>query len=163
MKKFVTILCLFSIITVEGQIHLGIADEYEIQEKYWYYRWRLRNDFLYMGSEPGESLPIPVRNVFGEGNFRTGDVTQLLGYYISTLATEHKLLAQTNRTIDMTMTRTEMYYTYKAFERLDYNAEPFFPHVNDDPTTVSPHDNAPVQLKIIQQNYYAPALDGFFY
>jgi hypothetical protein len=144
-----------------AQVNTGNASDHEVLQKYWYYRWRLRNDFLYIGDQPGESIPISDRMTYGNPGVSFGDATQLLGYYISTLATEHTLLTETNRFQDLPMTRTELYYAFKAFERLDYYAEPKFPFVYDTVPTPSPQNGA-VQVKKIQQNVYEPVLDGFF-
>lgn len=151
---------LFSISSPEifSQVNTGNSTDHEILQKYWYYRWRLRNDFLYMGDQPGESLPISDRYNYSEedSKFGVGDVTQLLGYYISTLATEHKLLSETNRWQDLPMTRTELYYAYMAFERLDFNAESYYPRKNG--TQIVDGSTVPV----IEYNYYQKNKNGFF-
>lgn len=129
-------------------------DNYEIQQKYWYYRWRLRNDFLFIGTERGESLPMIERNISGGGNFGTGDITQMLAYYILTLSTEYKLLNDQGRWQDLEMTKTELYYAFLAFERLDENAERLYPHVYQVVSEDSPFDQTPVNVKKIEQNFY---------
>ncbi len=162
IKKVLLILLVNFQLGVFGQLTIGPTEDYEVLEKYWYYRWRLRNDFMYTGSQPGESLPFAIKNIYGEGNFGTGDVSQLLGYYISTLATEYKLLEETNRWMDYPMTFTELYYAFKAFERLDIGAEPFYPHVVLRNSEINPFNNQLAIKKEIIQNHYHPSLNGLF-
>lgn len=166
MKKTTTLLvlslaALFVTTELMAQVNTGTATDHEVLQKYWYYRWRLRNDFVYIGDQPGESIPFSDRMTYGNPGVSFGDATQLLGYYISTLATEHKLLTETNRWQDLPMTRTELYYAYKAFERLDYYAEPKFPWVYIEVAEPA-SDGVLVPVKKVQQNVYSPALDGFF-
>jgi hypothetical protein len=161
------LICLFIILSAfmnmgYGQVFVGDQDDHEVLQKYWYYRWRLKNDFLYMGDQPGESLPFSERNLYMEETIGTGDAAQLLGFYISTLVTEFKLLAETQRASDLPATVTELYYAYKAYERLDVAAEPYYPLVVSRNPTQSPNTNAPIIEKIIIQNHYSPSLNGFF-
>jgi len=164
MKKIITLLLLCSFFSVDAQIGVGDNTDHEILQKYWYYRWRLRNDFVYIGTEAGESLPISERNINEDifGSMGLGDVTQLLGYYINTLATEHKLLSDENRTEDLPMTRTELYYAYKAFERLDYAGEDLFPKITSRYTGTNPGFSGSVDVKEIERHKYTPELNGFF-
>jgi hypothetical protein len=94
--------------------------------KYWFYRWRLRNDFMVMGEEPGQSLIAEVRNKW-RGQFMVwGDATIMHGYYLTMLAIEHKILQDKGRWADLKNNERELYYAIKAFERLDRVAETFY-------------------------------------
>ncbi len=99
-------------------------------EKYWWYRYRLVNDFMKIGDQCGESIPATERwrQYADEPNspwdgLGWGDATQHLGNYINMLAGEHAMLRSngmpTNRT------NMELYYALNAFERLDKNAEEY--------------------------------------
>lgn len=149
-----------------SQVNVGDDTDHEILQKYWYYRWRLRNDFVFIGENQGESLPFSERNVGVETGPKVGmgDATQLLAIYISTLVTEDKLLSETNRYQDLPMTRTELYYAFLAFERLDFLAETEFPFVTDINEVPSPIDQTVVDIKEIERNspQYPASLNGFF-
>lgn len=94
--------------------------------KYWFYRWRLRNDFMVMGEGPGQSLVADTRNKW-RGQFMVwGDVTIMHGYYLTMLAIEHKILQDKGRWADLKNNERELYYAIKAFERLDRVAETFY-------------------------------------
>ena len=111
MKIIITIILILATLTDFSQVNVGDDTDHEILQKYWYYRWRLRNDFVFIGENQGESLPFSERNVGVETGPKVGmgDATQLLAIYISTLVTEDKLLSETNRYQDLPMTRTELY------------------------------------------------------
>ncbi len=114
--------------------------------KYWQYRERLINQpdknipgFVVVGEGQGMSIPMggrdPVANCQkdwwmkrdkcplpkGTGKLQWGDGTIHLGYYITVLATELKLLK--NASADYSKTAEELYYAIMAFERLDSEAE----------------------------------------
>jgi len=88
-------------------------------KKYWYYRYRLQNDFLRVGIGPGESIPAESRKLNGE--IKWEDSGMHLGWYIGVLATEYRLLDATGQSTSAT--ELELYYALKALERLDYTAE----------------------------------------
>lgn len=96
-------------------------------EKYWWFRYRLINDFLIVGPDCGMSIPAQRRETSsywsadGRNKLKWGDATLDLGNYISMLATEYKHLKNNN--LDCTQTLKELYYALNAFERLDRNAE----------------------------------------
>jgi hypothetical protein len=94
--------------------------------KYWFYRWRLRNDFMVMGSEQGQSLIIDSRNTEGFPIAKWSDGSILHGYYLSMLASEHAILQAMNRTEDLKNNERELYFAIKAYERLDFNSETFY-------------------------------------
>ncbi len=98
--------------------------------KYWFYRWRLRNDFMVMGEEPGQSLVAEVRNKYRAQYMIWGDVMIMHGYYITMLALEHRILQEKERWTDLKNNERELYYAIKAFERVDYNSETFYSAVS---------------------------------
>lgn len=125
MKKYIKVtLIIFIIFCVEANVYTQSR-----QEKYWFYRYRLRNYFVDIGEGIGKSVVIDTRNIWARMNLRedgttkitnsglinTGDEGIDLGYYLAILATEAYQLRNTKR--DMTL--TELYYAIKAFERLD--------------------------------------------
>ncbi|WP_162014327.1 T9SS type A sorting domain-containing protein [Kordia algicida OT-1] len=119
---------LFIIIVLLGLIPVDLEAQTHQQnhEKYWYYRWRLRNHFMKIGPNQGESL---IANERGLGNpnhtkMVFGDQTFNLGYFMAILAMEYKQLAENNQNTDQTI--KELYYTLYALNRLDMNAESVF-------------------------------------
>jgi hypothetical protein len=48
-------------------------------QKYWYYRWRLRNNFLVVGDGQGCSLPAQQRYYMNSPKLQWGDGTIQLG------------------------------------------------------------------------------------
>ncbi|RLD44033.1 MAG: hypothetical protein DRI86_08435, partial [Bacteroidetes bacterium] len=99
--------------------------EQQLVDKYWNYRENLTNDFMIgLGNHPGYSLPASERS--SNGNMKWADATIALGHYIGVLATEYHLLNQegknTNRTIE------ELYLALTSLNRLDNNAETFYPY-----------------------------------
>ena len=89
--------------------------------KYWNYRARLRNNFVAVGSEAGESLPFASRNKYGQTKLAQGEGPIMLGHYIGVLATEYKLLHLNKQDTEPTL--QELYYALHAFNRLDLVAE----------------------------------------
>jgi len=110
--------------------------------KYWQYRDRLVNNFMVVGEGQGKSLPAGGRNPTancqadwwmgeagcdkpkGMGKLQWGDGTIHLGYYITVLATELRLLLDAGQETERT--KEELYYAFRAFERLDKEAETRF-------------------------------------
>jgi|GEM_PF-3477042 len=118
----------------------SIDSWYSNLQRYWYYRYRLVNDFMKIGTNAGESLPASCRDRWDD-NKEWGDLygvygahipncqnmldwgtdaTNSLGHYLSTLAIEYRQLrdhglstAETLREIDSVM---------NAFQRLSDNS-----------------------------------------
>lgn len=103
------------------------------QQKYWKFRNSFRQDFIRIGLNDGESLPMGRRG-FGKcidntnpyvkqkyGQLYWGDGVIRHGHYIGFLATEYRLLK--NQGKDVTAVLNELYYALQAFNRLDENAE----------------------------------------
>lgn len=94
--------------------------------KYWFYRWRLRNDFMVMGEGDGQSLVAESRNLTRGAYMKWADATIMHGYYLTMLALEHKILQDKGRYADLINNERELYYAIKAFERLDRVSETFY-------------------------------------
>ncbi len=122
--------------------------------KYWYYRWRLRNDFMVMGEGPGKSLVMQERNIERRDVILFADATLMHGYYLSMLAIEHKILSDLGRYEDLKNNERELYYAMKAVERLDKFAETIY----SDATTGS--NDTSYRLTDIAQR---PCRNGFFF
>lgn len=92
-------------------------------KKYWFYHYRLLNDFMIKGDKSGETQIMSERAVNSPNSYtaKWGDQTICLSQYISVLATEYKLLKNSNQPTDTTL--QELYFSLRAFNRLDYTAE----------------------------------------
>jgi hypothetical protein len=122
--------------------------------KYWFYRWRLRNDFMVMGEGPGQSLVAESRNENRGQYIKWSDAMIMHGYYLTMLAVEHKILQTKGRYADLKNNERELYYAIKAFERVDYVSETFYSADGNknDTTTYRPGDNA-----------LPPDVNGYFF
>ena len=97
--------------------------------KYWWYKSRLNNDFVKVGTGDGESFPFNQRGATGDGftspdvrsNMFIGDGTSTLGLYIAQLATEYALLIKNSQNTETVI--NELYCALNAFDRVDYKAE----------------------------------------
>ncbi len=123
-----------------------IAQTHQLNhDKYWYYRYRLENNFMKQGKEQGASLIANERgitnpNVGASNNvfLKFGDQTITLGLYIASLALEYNLLAQNNQSTEETI--QDLYYAMWAFNRLDENEESLF-RTNSDMVIPSPQQS----------------------
>ncbi len=102
-------------------------------QKYWWYRYRLVNDFMKIGPDFGESIPIEQRGGVnpddGQKWLKSGDALQKLGNYLVLLATEYKMLTLCK--LSSGRTKEELYYALNALNRLDLNSEEYYRHWND--------------------------------
>ncbi|MFH1380032.1 MAG: 3-coathanger stack domain-containing protein, partial [bacterium] len=139
MKKIILIFILITPIVCSAQ-------SADLLKKYWYYRFRLKNDFLKVGPNPGESIPAETRHISGanNGKIRWGDATMHLGWYIGVLATEYRLLDDNNQ--NTLPTKEELYYALNAFERLDINAEPLYGGNQEAPNGFFIRDDVPADF-----------------
>ena len=111
---------------------------YQTTQKYWWYRYRLVNDFMKVGDNCGESIPASARHLrhtyywnaypwfvdpYKNGALEWGDATQYLGNYIMALATEYKMLSSSGLSTNRTL--MELSKALNAFDRLDKNAEDY--------------------------------------
>lgn len=92
-------------------------------EKYWWYRYRLVNDFMLIGEDCGESIPVSRRQLGTYGKLKWADATNDLGHYLAMLGTEDKQLVTYG--IPIKRTETELGYALDAYDRLDENAEQY--------------------------------------
>ncbi len=123
--SFVLVLSMQMVTTAQTTVNYA-PSKYRNLEKYWWYRYRLVNDFMKVGTGCGESIPME-RWEFHYGGDREldraswGDATQHLGNYILTLSGEWWVLNH----VGMSTRRTEeeLYDALFAFERLDKKAE----------------------------------------
>lgn len=132
-----------SIYNAQGQ------NDLENHKKYWYYKTRLNNDFIKIGNTPpngsndttshdhGESMPFNERAIesapytFTGNELKLGDGGTRLGIYISTLATEYRLLKNGGQ--DVTTVKHELFCALNAVNRIDYYAESIFSNGNMSP------------------------------
>jgi len=97
--------------------------------KYWWYKTRLNNDFVKVGTAAGESFPFNQRGSTSSGftspdvrsNMEIGDGTSTLGLYIAQLATEYALLVKNSQNTDKV--KHELFCALNAFDRVDIKAE----------------------------------------
>ncbi len=131
MKKLILILLFANNNFVNAQYLFSNEEASNALAKYWLYKWRFLNDFIKVGDQMGESLPVAERAAVNQPIFRFGDGTQKLGMYINLLATEYKLLYDNERWVDLEKTKTELYYAIEAYRRLDCTAEWYRPYYKD--------------------------------
>lgn len=140
MRPLFTTILLFLSLLMYAQ-----SDYQSYLDKYWDYRSRfLGTDggtgFVSIGSDAGQSIPTDGRNLDtdcerdwkmqnfcdvhpGKGKMNWGDATAFQGFYIAMLALEYVNLRRAGQTTEMRATARELYYSIKAIERLDKNAE----------------------------------------
>lgn len=103
--------------------NLKESEAQSLQNKYDYYRLKLTNDFLVVGSNQGESIPLSIRNRWGGNEATWGDATIYLGWYLGVLGTEHQLLSHSENETKLNSNLRELYYAMWALQRLDLIAE----------------------------------------
>ncbi len=127
MKKY--IILLLGILTAQNlsaqRVTSYTQTQYRNLEKYWWYRYRLVNDFMKIGTACGESIPMEhwkFRDNGKNDKAYWGDATQHLGNYMNALAGEWRILHDCG--LSTRRTEEELYYAQVAFDRLDKKAEP---------------------------------------
>lgn len=139
---------LFVLLLWYGDSRAQKATSFQNTGKYWWYRYRLVNDFMKIGDKCGESIPASERyrtHPYGgnsgfyfwngtnqQPTLHWGDATEHLGNYIMMLAAEYRMLADNGLSTDRTV--QELYYALNAFDRLDQNAEDY----SEDPDKTYP-------------------------
>lgn len=108
---FLVILLLVGLIETSAQF----SDKLNLQ-KYWMARQRLKEHYVVVGEKAGHSIPAGFYNK-KDSMSHFGDGTIRLGWYISVLATEWKLLNMNGQNLQAT--GEELYYALRAIERLD--------------------------------------------
>ncbi|HRH62620.1 MAG TPA: hypothetical protein PLI68_04760 [Bacteroidia bacterium] len=107
-----------------------ISGEQQRILKYWYYRERLKTQFVMgIGQGDGESMPFEERynaTYFPsfEEKVHNSDATINLAYYIIVLALEYELLQKNSQ--DTWQTELELFYAIDAINRVDRNAEGYY-------------------------------------
>lgn len=125
---------------VVGVVPNQSSDDHHI--KYWYYRWRLREHFVKIGKNGGESLVAQLKktkNKTGDPNagseinthLRYSDQTIFLGFYIGVLATEYHFLHKNHQNTDQTV--KELYHALWALNRLDAGSENYYNNIDPVP------------------------------
>lgn len=124
---------LFFIFVVKS---LHAQNAFDNHQKYWYYKSRLKNDFMKIGLKTGESIPFAQRGYRTKVDFdhpttinftsalNGADLISELGIYIGVLATEYQLLMLNSQNTDSV--KYELYCALNAVNRLDKYAETVF-------------------------------------
>jgi hypothetical protein len=109
--------------------HLFAQTYQDNLEKYWHYRNRLKEQFMYFSEDasiPGSHIIAENRdtNKYWDPQIRWGDAMWLYGHYIGVLALEYNLLKINGQGTQETL--DELNWAFDTYERLDYYAEPCF-------------------------------------
>ncbi|MBK9478545.1 MAG: T9SS type A sorting domain-containing protein [Bacteroidetes bacterium] len=126
--KFKTLISILIFLIPKSGI-AQISSEQQRILKYWYYRERLKTQFVMgLGQGDGESMPFEERNnatfVPGTQKVHNSDATIALSYYIIVLALEYELLQKNSQ--DKWKTELELFYAIDAINRVDRNAEGYY-------------------------------------
>lgn len=134
-KIIIRTLFFFIVLSVPQNTHAQTHDQNH--RKYWYYRFRLLNDFVKHGFAQGESMVASQHGFRSGKNFlKFGDQTVKIGFYLGVLATEYELLSSNNQSTQQTV--EEIYYVLSALNRLDLNAESRYRPGSNNQTPASP-------------------------
>lgn len=125
---------------------------YDLHNKYWFYKARFNNDFVSIGTDAGQSIPFNQRGFNDSYTYsspsytlKVGDASAQLGMYVGVLATEYRLLKDKGQ--DVSKVKHELFCALNAINRIDFNAEPI---ISNNPN--SHNYNSPM----------GPNLNGFF-
>ncbi|MEI6123415.1 MAG: hypothetical protein WCQ95_07275 [Bacteroidota bacterium] len=100
MRNKVKMLLLFLFLLIDCAYTQNPHDDYINQQKYWYYRERLKY-FVEPSTEPGESQMAGLRNRNSNtSNINYGQHSIYFGYYLGVLATEYYLLHKNGQYAD---------------------------------------------------------------
>jgi hypothetical protein len=125
MKKILFLLLWTGALAAQN-INLGDNND-DNMKKYWFYRTKLVNDFMLVGTGQGMSESFNQRastshtNPLTGNTLNVGDEISTLGYYIGVLATEYRLLVNNHQ--DDTKVVHELFCALNAVNRLDYTCE----------------------------------------
>ncbi len=103
----------------------------DIHNKYWFYRWRLVNNFMKIGLDSGMSIPAGRRKSIPRNMMGWGEGTTYQGRYIMVLATEYRLLMDNGQDEAAKASLAELYYAMKAIERLDIYGNEAVPYLQE--------------------------------
>jgi hypothetical protein len=117
--------------------HSVSQGDYTNHKKYWYYKTRLNNDFVKVGTGQGESMPLNERGWgdyaapfdYNAETMQIGDGSARLGIYLAALATEYRLLKNNGQ--DVTKVKHEIFCALNAINRIDYKAECYLGNPNN--------------------------------
>jgi hypothetical protein len=112
---------LFLILITTSCIYAQDQNDINNHKKYWYYKWRLNNNFVLVGDCNGCSQPASTRN-FGAIKWSDGGIEQ--GIYLMMLATEYKLLSNNGQ--NLTEITKEIFYALNQINKMDYYAEYYY-------------------------------------
>lgn len=128
--KYITTFLFFSFVAVA----FSQTDEANLA-KYWKFRNNFRKNFIKIGGQDGESVPLNayrpsyacadhdgMGNFFQSGSLKWGDAPSRIGFYLMMLSTEYRLLKDQGK--DVTSVLNEIYYAMETFNRLDRTDEP---------------------------------------
>ena len=111
MKKIILILTIFLLKSLATA-----QTEQANLEKYWHYRQRFNQYFMYVGDKPGESLVVCIRNRDCKPQLCYGQHGIHFGYYLGVLATEYQLLMRNNQIQQAANTLEELQFALLAYE-----------------------------------------------
>jgi len=158
MKKIL----LFILIILVNIFNSSAQGWYHNMEKYWWYRYRLVNDYLYIDPNDGPGSCIPAQHRTHPSptyaDLRWEDATIRLGHYIGALAVEYRMLKDNGW--DTWRTEYELYHAIRAFDRLDQNAETMCRDINGN-FPYSPGPWGTPWTTLLNNNTPGP-LNGFF-
>ncbi|MDB5274495.1 MAG: hypothetical protein JWO58_2862 [Chitinophagaceae bacterium] len=123
--------------TFSYNTHVSPQAHKALQDKYWFYRYRLTTEFLKKGTgmcgQPsGHAIPACQAYRDKQDMLHFGDGTSFLGNYIGVLATEYLLMKRSGMSVEqLNSVKKELYEAMKTYERLDYNAEVIVPPYKD--------------------------------
>jgi len=111
MKKTTIILIIFLF-----QSAAAAQTERENLDKYWHYRQRFSQYFMYVGDKSGESLVVCIRNRDLQPQLCYGQHGVHFGYYLGVLATEYQLLIRNNQHQKAANTLEDLQFAMQAYE-----------------------------------------------
>jgi hypothetical protein len=129
MKKYLIIIYLLLITQYVSSQGFTSADQNLL--KYWNYKKRFNEKFVVRGTSNGcdiksSGLNIPFFIISPEGKpyfIKMADGTADLGWYMAVLATEYRILKNSNLPVDEVL--RDLQNAMQTYERLDLRAEPF--------------------------------------
>lgn len=125
--------------------------------RYWFYRTRMINDFMKVGTEQGDCIVFPERNQGAtDHTAKVGpDQIDITNQYLLTLALEYKFLSASNESTRETL--KEIYSLIYTINRLDEEADQFWAtnHPTNDIIQPNPNDRNGFMLREdMPRNYF---------
>lgn len=120
-------------------VGLNSFSQGELEERYAQFRSDIQTEFMVEGLGRGETLPATYLKP--ETRFaKWAEGTIHLGWYIGTVALEYAYVKKEGEVSwlpSLDSLKTDLYYSLKAAQRLDFNAETYFPGCNGNSTPVT--------------------------